>query len=56
MPKQRVTISISKEVLEWVDGQIEKRIYKDRSHAIEKLLYDKKYETEQSRKGKKAEI
>jgi metal-responsive CopG/Arc/MetJ family transcriptional regulator len=56
MPKQRVTISISKEVLEWVDSQIEKRIYKDRSHAIEKLLYDKKYETEQLRKEKKAEI
>jgi|YelNatPaOPRAMG01_1025707.scaffolds.fasta_scaffold27407_2 metal-responsive CopG/Arc/MetJ family transcriptional regulator len=47
MPKQRITISISKECLEWIDKQIEKRIYKDRSHAIEKLIYDKKHETKE---------
>jgi metal-responsive CopG/Arc/MetJ family transcriptional regulator len=41
MPKQRVTISISKDVLDWIDKQIENRTYKDRSHAIEKVLYDR---------------
>jgi len=41
MAKQRVTISMSKEVLEWLDSQVEKRIYKDRSHAVEKLIYDR---------------
>lgn len=45
-PKKRVTISISQDVLEWIDSQVEERIYKDRSHAIEKLIYDKKKEQE----------
>ncbi|MGD0204698.1 MAG: ribbon-helix-helix domain-containing protein [Candidatus Bathyarchaeia archaeon] len=41
MPKKRVTISITPECLAWIDGQVQKRIYKDRSHAVEKLIYDK---------------
>jgi metal-responsive CopG/Arc/MetJ family transcriptional regulator len=41
MPKKRVTISISPELLKWLDDQVNKRIYKDRSHAIEKLVYDR---------------
>jgi len=44
MPKHRVTISISKEVLEWIDRQVENRTFKDRSHAVEKLIYDKMME------------
>jgi Arc/MetJ-type ribon-helix-helix transcriptional regulator len=44
MPKKRVTISISPEVLKWLDDQVGKRIYKDRSHAFEKLVYDKMHE------------
>jgi metal-responsive CopG/Arc/MetJ family transcriptional regulator len=40
MPKARVTISISKDVLEWLDKQVEDRTFKDRSHAIEKIVYD----------------
>jgi len=45
MAKARVTISISKDVLEWIDKQVEDRIFKDRSHAIEKLIYDKMKES-----------
>ena len=44
MAKKRVTISISPEILKWLDGQVAKRIYKDRSHAFEKLVYDKMQE------------
>lgn len=44
MPKQRVTISISKDVLEWIDRQVKNRNFKDRSHAIEKMIYDKMQE------------
>ena len=44
MPKARVTISISKDVLEWIDKQVENRTFKDRSHAIEKLIYDLMHE------------
>jgi metal-responsive CopG/Arc/MetJ family transcriptional regulator len=41
MPKARITISISKDVLEWLDKQVAERTFKDRSHAIEKIVYDK---------------
>ena len=47
MPKHRVTISISKDVLEWIDKQVQDRTFKDRSHAIEKLIYDKMQEKKQ---------
>ncbi|MEM3459100.1 MAG: ribbon-helix-helix domain-containing protein [Candidatus Bathyarchaeia archaeon] len=49
MPKQRVTVSISKDVLEWIDSQVEKRIFKDRSHAFEKLIYDKMQEQKEKK-------
>jgi len=41
LAKKRVTISISPEILQWLDDQVEKRNYKDRSHAVEKLVYDR---------------
>jgi metal-responsive CopG/Arc/MetJ family transcriptional regulator len=44
MAKKRVTISISPDILKWLDDQVSKREYKDRSHAIEKLVYDKIHE------------
>jgi metal-responsive CopG/Arc/MetJ family transcriptional regulator len=44
MAKQRVTVSLSPEILKWLDGQVEQRNYKDRSHAIEKLVYDRMQE------------
>lgn len=44
--KPRVTISISKEVLDYLDKQVEERVYKDRSHAIEKIVYDRMKEKE----------
>jgi len=47
MAKARVTISISKDVLEWIDRQVLNRTFKDRSHAIEKMIYDKMQEKKQ---------
>jgi Arc/MetJ-type ribon-helix-helix transcriptional regulator len=45
MAKKRVTISISPEILiPWLDEQVEKRNYKDLSHAVEKLVYDRMQE------------
>ena len=41
LAKKRVTISISPEILQWLDDQVEKRNYKDRSHEVEKLVYDR---------------
>ena len=47
-PKKRVTISISQDVLEWIDQQVEKRVYKDRSHAVEKIIYEQKQQNNRS--------
>ena len=41
MPKLRITVSLSKDIVAWIDKQVEERTFKDRSHAIEKLIYDK---------------
>ena len=50
LAKVRISISIPKEVLEWVDSMVEKRIYANRSHAIEVLI------VERMRRGKSAEV
>jgi Arc/MetJ-type ribon-helix-helix transcriptional regulator len=41
MPRQRLTISISKDVIAWIDKKIEDGVYYNRSHAIEKALIEK---------------
>jgi metal-responsive CopG/Arc/MetJ family transcriptional regulator len=46
-PKKRVTVSISKDLIEWIDDQVSNRTYKDRSHAFEKMIWDKKQEEQQ---------
>jgi hypothetical protein len=33
--KVRVSVSISKEVVSWIDGEVEKKRFASRSHAIE---------------------
>lgn len=38
MPKERVSITIRKELLEWIDKKIEDLTYASRSHAIEYAL------------------
>ena len=35
MPKERVSITIRKDLLEWIDQQIESLRFASRSHAIE---------------------
>ncbi len=41
MPKERISITIRKEFLEWIDKKIEDLTYASRSHAIEALVADK---------------
>jgi metal-responsive CopG/Arc/MetJ family transcriptional regulator len=36
--KERVTITIDKELLEWIDKRIEEKNFANRSHAIEYLI------------------
>ena len=38
MVRQAVSITLPKECVEWVDKQVEARIYHNRSHAIEVLI------------------
>ena len=39
MPKIRRSVSISKELMEWVSQEIKRKRFKDVSHAIEYALY-----------------
>jgi metal-responsive CopG/Arc/MetJ family transcriptional regulator len=36
--KERITITIDKELLEWLDKQIDEKIFANRSHGIEYLI------------------
>lgn len=36
--KERITITIDKELLEWLDMNIEKKIFANRSHGFEFLI------------------
>ena len=38
MPRERVSLTLPKECIEWVDKQVETRTYHNRSHAIEVLI------------------
>lgn len=41
MVRERVSITLPRSCIEWLDGQVEARIYHNRSHAIEVLILDK---------------
>ena len=41
MPKERVSITIRKEFLEWIDKKVKDLTYASRSHAIEALIAEK---------------
>jgi len=36
--KERITITIDKELLDWLDKRIEKKIFANRSHGFEFLI------------------
>ena len=38
LPRIRVSITLPKDVVEWVDAKVEARTYHNRSHAIEVLV------------------
>jgi len=41
LPKERVSITIRKPLLEWVDKKVKDLTYASRSHAIEVLIAEK---------------
>jgi len=40
MPRERISITLPKESLTWIDKKIKSRIYANRSHAIEVLILE----------------
>lgn len=40
MVRERVSLTLPKECVEWVDKKVESRIYANRSHAIEVLILE----------------
>lgn len=40
MPRERVSITLPKECVTWVDDKVDGRIYANRSHAIEVLILE----------------
>jgi len=40
MPRERISITLPKECVEWLDRQVEARKYFSRSHAIEVLILE----------------
>lgn len=50
MAKVRRSVTISKELLDWVNRQIEQKRFKDVSHAIDFALYHLKQEDESKKK------
>jgi Arc/MetJ-type ribon-helix-helix transcriptional regulator len=52
MPKVRRSVTISEDLMKWINQQIDRKRFKDVSHAIEYALFKLKEETE----GKKNEM
>lgn len=49
MKKPRRSVTLSKDIIEWVKDEIEARRFKDFSHAVEYALYHLKSETEKQK-------
>ena len=42
--KERITITLDKELLDWLDEQIGQRVFASRSHGFERLIAEKMQE------------
>lgn len=40
--KDRISITIDKELLEWIDKKVSEKVFSNRSHALEYLILKKK--------------
>lgn len=41
VPRERLSITLPRECLQWIDKKVEARTYANRSHAIEVLILEK---------------
>ena len=49
--KERITVTIDKELLKWLDKKIELKVFANRSHGFEFLVKQKILKEETARKG-----
>ena len=42
MSKSRITVTVEKELLEWLDQKVSERIFANRSHGLEILVRNKR--------------
>ena len=54
--KERITVSIDKESLAWVDANIENKTFANRSHAFEFLIMRQKTIDEQKQKAQEGNL
>ena len=52
MPKIRRSVTISKELMDWIQQEIKRKRFKDVSHAIEYALYCLMEESKKEKEGK----
>jgi len=38
LPRERITVTLPKDCLEWLDEQVKSRVYHNRSHAVEVVI------------------
>lgn len=48
--KERITVTIDKELLEWIDKKVEEKIFASRSHGLEFLIKQKMVQEEENEK------
>ena len=44
--KERITITVDKDLLKWIDSMVDEKVFANRSHAIEFLIKKKMDEKE----------
>ena len=49
MVRQRVSVTLPKECVLWIDKKVKARVYGNRSHAIEVLILDRMKEAQPNR-------
>jgi len=47
--KERITITMDKELLKWIDNKIKERIFANRSHGLEFLIKQKMDEEKEAK-------
>ena len=53
--KQRITITLDKEILDWIDHKVSEYVFANRSHSFEFLIKQKKKKEENQAENERAD-